>query len=103
MTSHTNEAYGRLRYLLMRYPRASVSDSFILNDKIFITVNLQMDGHLPLQSMALDLLLLRARPGQQATRSQPQSDTSEASREEWDRLATLLPDWEQLERDFARI
>ena len=103
MTSHTNEPYGRLRYLFLRYPRANVSDSFILDDKIFVTVTIQMDGHLPLQSMALDFLLLRARPGQQTTRSQPQSDASEASREEWDRLATLLPDWEQLERDFASI
>ena len=103
MTSHTNEAYGRLRYLLIRYPRARVSNSFIQDDKIFITVTLQMDGHLPFQRMELDLLLLRARPGQQPARHVPQSDPCEASREEWDRLAALLPDWELLEGEFASI
>ena len=101
MASHANEAYGRLRYLLLRYPRASVNGSFIRDDKIFISLTLHMDGHLPLQRMELDLLLLRARPGQQCAQGLPQSDSADATRAEWDRLAAFLPNWELLESEFV--
>ena len=101
MASHTNEAYGRLRYLLLRYPRASVNGSFIRDDKIFISLTIHMDGHLPLQRMELDLLLLRARPGHQCAHGLPQSDPEDASRAEWERLAALLPNWELLESEFV--
>ena len=103
MSHHINEAYCRLRCLLLRYPRATVADSFIQDDKIIITLILQMDGHLPFQRMTPDLLLLRVRQGRPLEQQSLDSEPPFASREEWDQLAALIPDWDLIEDGFSEV
>ena len=82
---------------------AYVTDVILQDDKIIITLILQMDGHVPFQRMSLDLLLLRVRPGRPMHQLTPDSERTNASGEEWDQLAALIPDWDLIEAGFSDV
>ena len=103
MPSNVNEAYCRLLLLLRRFPRAVVTDIHLLDDKIIITLSMHIDGHAPFQRMALDTLLLRYRPGPPMSVPTTENEETLASREEWDQLAALIPDWDLIEDGFSEV